>query len=346
MNKLEFNTLIKELDLPICDVETLRNGSFEYSYLFLNLKIYFGGTYYAVISGDVPFDFANYMYNEYPNDIYHIRVNGLDDSVKPSSWASSYTIDMYKKKIDNYYIDDGDNYVKKYVSLYNVDTKEGLVFFLSEYSRYLKFRYSKNNITSIDDKLLTDINNDFIDDMVAKCSSFKRGKSSFYSLRLLDRFDTFVNPFLNNNLVITNINKDILTSYKNNMNNDNFYFSSFDSSNNILLETSKDFSTISYKVSCYDEKGKRVSLIHTLDSDTLEESVLIKYDGDNHLKFIICDDVINLLSYDFNGNVKEKKICNRCDTSSLNSYLKYFIKNADFVYKKMVLKDCSKCLKK
>ena len=120
MNKLEFNTVMETLKIE--KIKTLDYVNYKvYIYKFGKFNISFTeGKYYAVIKGDIPLEVANIIYNKYQGNPHRIRVCGGQDELIPDEWAR-----------------DG------YIEDYHIDTKEGLLIFLTEMMDYYN---RKNNL--------------------------------------------------------------------------------------------------------------------------------------------------------------------------------------------------------
>lgn len=184
MNKIEFNEVLKLFDIE--DIYLYRFN--EEVYFWNNLAIYFSGKYYTIISGKIPLIVMNNIYTKFKNNMHGIRIIGLDN------------------------IKGSDKYIKKC----HIDSKEGLIIFLNEINKY----YGENEIdlndaiASITSSLLNKIN-----PSITTYEWMKNNKEfiinylkSSYLRDLLNRFDTTVNPFMNDKLDLKPI-----SSYLNNV---------------------------------------------------------------------------------------------------------------------------------
>ena len=81
---------------------------------FNNISIKFGETYYAIVRGNIPLEVANIIYEKYPGNPYGIRINGGCDDWNPN-------------KVHPHY--------------YHIDSKEGLIVFITEMKDY----YARQN---------------------------------------------------------------------------------------------------------------------------------------------------------------------------------------------------------
>ena len=159
MNRLEFNEIMKAVGInnPL-STTTGRYGSCEDVHYWNNLAINFGGSYYTIVTGKIPLEVANIIYEKYPNNPFQIRVDGGCDDWVPFDHA---TDEKYEKDIQEYIDEhlDLDEYLakcknarrnlrrrnndNKYITTYHIDTKEGLLIFLNEMKDY---HLRKNNM--------------------------------------------------------------------------------------------------------------------------------------------------------------------------------------------------------
>ena len=116
-------------------------------------------SYYYIVSGKIPFEMANYIFKNYDNKKFQIRVQGNSEKSKPDEWKTS---DEYKEYVQNYLdshdiMDDFEGYAKImkdkkaellennseefYIEYYHIDTNEGLKVVID----YIK----ENNIRTI-----------------------------------------------------------------------------------------------------------------------------------------------------------------------------------------------------
>lgn len=113
--------------------------------------MYFGGSYYTIIKGKIPFEVADIIYEKYPNNPYKIRIDGGSEDYKPIEYAidKQYTKEIAEelkkttsledfstinKKLKKEMLKRDDD--KKYISKYHIDTKEGLIILLTEMKDY------------------------------------------------------------------------------------------------------------------------------------------------------------------------------------------------------------------
>lgn len=200
MNRLEFNTVLKVLGIKQLETKSYP-GYEEYFYKYNDLTISFcSGKYYAVVSGKIPMEVANIIYEKYPDNPYKIRVNGGQESWNPKDWSL-----------------DGE-----YINTYHIDTKEGLLIFFLEMFDY---QSRKNNLpenyvklyqqflNNISRALIQDIRPEIsLDEWMKDAKHLFMEKKDSYSLyletkkneesdidkeirKLLRKFDYAVNPF-------------------------------------------------------------------------------------------------------------------------------------------------------
>lgn len=162
-----------------------------------NIQIQFGGTDYAIIEGFVPLVVANDIYQKYPENPYGIRINGGCKDWKPSEHI---------------------------VNSYHIDTKEGLVIFITEMKDYFA---RKNNLKETEVKkfpeLMARIDKEILKKINPTISTYEWMQSDeenseiFYRTisnetpfekefrRVIDMFDQTVNPFINKDLELDEI---------------------------------------------------------------------------------------------------------------------------------------------
>lgn len=200
MNRLEFNTVLKVLGVKQVKTE-IYPGHEEYFYKFNNLTISFCcGASYAVVSGKIPMEVANIIYEKYPDNPYKIRVAGGQEGWNPKDWS-----------LDGEYID-----------TYHIDTKEGLlIFFLEMFDYQSRKDNLPENYVKLYQQFLNDISRVLIheikpeislDEWMKDAKKFSRQNRDSYDLysetkrkeeniidkeirKLLRKFDYAVNPF-------------------------------------------------------------------------------------------------------------------------------------------------------
>lgn len=242
MNRLEFNEVLKAVGInnPLVNT-TGRYGTSEEVHFWQNIAIYFGGSYYTVIRGKVPLEVANIIYKKYPNNPYQIRIDGGCIDYVPIEHA---TDDQYEKEIQEHIEENlsSDEYTarckkshknmlrrkdeKKYIQTYHIDTKEGLIIFLTEMKDYYarKKGLRETEVKRYDEILIavtTEVLNkinpcittyDWMGADKEFGESFlntieKENNTSFgHDFReLIDEFDRTINPYINENIELDSI---------------------------------------------------------------------------------------------------------------------------------------------
>ena len=243
MNRLEFNEVMKAVGInnPLSVAEG-RYGTREEVHYWNNLAICFGGSYYTIVNGRIPLEVANIIYQKYPGNPYDIRVDGGCKDWNPIDWA---TDEKYEKDIQKYveehlgideYLSKCENAKRnfkrrkniddKYLKTYHIDSKEGLLIFLTEMKDYF---LRKNNLPETEvekyDELISKITSEILKKVNPYISAYdwmqddKENKSNYNSSVERDNktklgqifrkavldFDKAVNPFLNDDIEIDEI---------------------------------------------------------------------------------------------------------------------------------------------
>ena len=192
MNRLEFNKTMKTIELPgAIMISREYNGKRERAYLWQNLIIHFGGTYYAVVYGKIPLEVAKTIYEKYPENHYGIRVDGGRDDLNPADWALDCKYQIAALKLGNEWGEgnlsrdefrlklkaarnefEGRPIDNKYIECYHIDTKEGLLIFLTEMKDYFS---RKNNLPETEvekyDELLATVTSEILSDVNPRISA-------------------------------------------------------------------------------------------------------------------------------------------------------------------------------
>ena len=243
MNRLEFDEVMKAVDInnPLSTTEG-RYGTREDVHYWNNLAIWFGGSYYAIVHGRIPLEVANIIYQKYPDNTYDIRVYGGCKDWNPNKWA---TDDKYEKEIHEYLEEDldADEYISKckkakrnlerrknkdykYLASYHIDSKEGLLIFLTEMKDYF---LRKNNLPETEvekyDELIAKITSEILKKVNPSISAYdwmqddkenkyiynssverdnKTKMGQLFRDAILD-FDKAVNPFLDDDVELDEI---------------------------------------------------------------------------------------------------------------------------------------------
>lgn len=251
MNKFELNTIMNVF------------GYEESSLYRVNeCDIYHGGSYYAVVKGNTPYELALLIREKYDNDKYKIRVEGGRE----------------------------EEYPKKDIYTYHIDTKEGLVAYILERQNY--YSTSKESPNDLDNimktvytKILAATNPrlsiyDWMLDRENRKEYFKTLLNvntglDFKLRKKIDDFDNTINPFVKNDIDLNNQNF-IVDGYNGKYEN---YFALIDQESDVMLSTyrEKEGFTIELRVPLekpygsyvyhYFHKGVEVLAFETYDEN-------------------------------------------------------------------------------
>lgn len=153
MTRLEFYEILDALgiDNHILNARGA-NGLEQEVYFWNNLLIYFSGTDYAIIKGNIPLEFANILYNKYPESHQKMRINGGVGYI-PIEQATDELCGKEVRKLlrerldkDDYEYNERLKKIRsdmlnrpnedKYIEEYCIDSKEELIIFLTELKDY------------------------------------------------------------------------------------------------------------------------------------------------------------------------------------------------------------------
>lgn len=159
----------------------------------------FSDTYYAIVEGPIPLEVANIIYKKYPGNPYGIRINGGCDDWNPNEILPRY---------------------------YHIDSKEGLVIFITELKDYY-LRKAKMPETEVDkyNDLMVRINSKILNNVDLSITTYEwmqadkenyeafsktveaNEKTNFgKQLRIaIDKFDKTINPFSNKDIELDEI---------------------------------------------------------------------------------------------------------------------------------------------
>ena len=141
MTKLEFEEVLKATDIynPVEATEE-QHGSAEDIHWWNNMAIFFSHSDYTIVKGKIPLEVANTIYEKYPDNHYGIRIEGGCSDWKPADWTDGM-----------------------YISYYHIDTKEGLLVFITETKDYF---LRKQNLPETEvkefDKLYATVNRELL----------------------------------------------------------------------------------------------------------------------------------------------------------------------------------------
>lgn len=208
MYRLEFNEVCSATAIDdVWTEKTGRMGQNEKIFSWGELEICFSGKYYAIVKGKIPLEVAEIIYSKYPENEYKIRVQGGREEDIPSDWAIEDIIS-------------GEEYIEEY----HIDTKEGLLIFITEMKDYFARR---NNLPETEvknyEELLKTINTSLLEKINPRivaydwmqlhptekdkynksCEKIEETPIGRDFKKLLNDFDKAVNPFLNKDVKYT-----------------------------------------------------------------------------------------------------------------------------------------------
>ena len=208
MYRLEFNEVCSATAIDDVWTEKIgRMGQNEKFFCWGGLEICFSGKYYAIVKGKIPLEVAEIIYSKYPENEYKIRVQGGREENIPSDWAIEDIIS-------------GEEYIEEY----HIDTKEGLLIFITEMKDYFA-RKNKLPETEVKnyEELLKTINTSLLEKINPRiaaydwmqlhptekdkynksCEKIEETSIGRDFKKLLNDFDKAVNPFLNGDVKYT-----------------------------------------------------------------------------------------------------------------------------------------------
>lgn len=233
MFKLEYNTVMDNIRN---DSQLIKDKDGKVIDFLENLDISFSDTYYAIVHGKIPLEVANIIYKKYPGNPYKIRVDGGCEDWVPREHAidqkyadsiNSIIKDCVEGKTEwEEYLPRCNNARKnlkrrkddnKFLTTYHIDTKEGLIIFLTEMKDYY---LRKNNLEEIEvdkyNEIISNVTKDLLNDINPTISAFQwmtkdKENSDIYIKTLMNwsnsvlgqsmiesinNFDKAVNPFI------------------------------------------------------------------------------------------------------------------------------------------------------
>lgn len=234
---IEMDAVLKAMGIDDTSNTITINGKKEKVIFGKGLKIYFSGTYYVVVKGKIPLEVANIIYAKYPDNPYGIRIEGgCDDYVPMEHAVDDEFIEEIKKaeKECHNFIELDARYKKaekkmairndkdKYIKLYHVDSKEGLIILLSELTDYYARKQGlEETAVKNYDEIMTIVNAEMLKKLNPTITSYEwlkdnkefmdclsgNDKDDFtFPIRAeLDEFDKTVNPFLNNDIELDSV---------------------------------------------------------------------------------------------------------------------------------------------
>lgn len=202
MNRLEYNVLMNTIGLDNVVTRSVgARGQLEDVHLWPSypLIIWYYGTSYAIVKGTIPSELAEIIYEKYPGKKYGIGINGGRIDINPKDESVRY---------------------------YHIDTKEGLLAFITEFEDY-ELRQKGLPETEVDnyDKLLGIINEklltianpgvspqDCVKGLIGDTKEYrialentKNSEIGLYLRKAINNFDKAVNPYLDNNIELDSV---------------------------------------------------------------------------------------------------------------------------------------------
>lgn len=194
MNSIEFKKVLNAFGIKdVAGNTTIVDGKNKNYYSWKGVDIVFGGTYYAVVMGCVPYEVARIMSKRYPDYREDVRIHGC------------YGYGKVKDK-KFYPTDDMGN---AYIESYHIDSVEGLVYLLSEIkyfyevrtyteeSRKALFREQHDILASIYQELIKEGNPTYTTEEWMKNHNIPINEEYDEIRELVKQFDEMVNPFIN-----------------------------------------------------------------------------------------------------------------------------------------------------
>ena len=199
MNSIEFKKVLDVFNIhSITGSTDLVDGKNKLVYSWKGVDLAFGGTYYALVKGRVPYEVARIMSKKYPDYRDDVRIDG--------------TYGYGKVKDKKYY--PKDEMGNTYVDSYHVDSIEGLVYLLSEIKYFYEVRtYTEESRKAFyheQKELLAQVYRSLLDDAnpTVTTEEWKKHHYIHDELKceeigeLVSKFDETVNPYINSELEV------------------------------------------------------------------------------------------------------------------------------------------------
>ena len=225
MNSLELKVVMNILGISSCGITNKTRTGTSDLYTWNGLNIRFGGTYYTMVSGKVPLEVAQRIYDKYPNNPFEIRVAGGHLDNKPLDYCSSDEYENFIKTAEASNIDSYINNLREvkkaivekkpeslYIESYHIDSKEGVLILLTELHDYYARKANNGQLveSQVDKQfeLFSEVNKRLIEqgnpyvtteEWLEKHNMVEVGdnKDALEVLPYLTEFDNAVNPFGN-----------------------------------------------------------------------------------------------------------------------------------------------------
>lgn len=199
MNSIEFKKVLDLFDIHSITGSTKSiDGKNKSFYSWRGIDVFFGGTYYAVVYGCVPYEVARIMSKKYPDYRNDVRING------------NYG---YGKVGDKKYYPK-DEMGNTYIDTYHIDSVEGLIYLLSEIryfyevrtyteeTRKALYREQRELIARVYRELLEDANPSYATDDWKRDHGVPIKGEYDEIVELVKQFDETVNPYINSEVEV------------------------------------------------------------------------------------------------------------------------------------------------
>lgn len=169
MNKTEFNKVMDELD--ISKLYVTKNNEYDEKcevYVLNNLGIYFNGKGYSVITGGIPLEIVNIVYDRYLE--YFCQTNLKKVLIQKS--PNNFAVDKkYREEIKKYFFESNTTTeclekcrkakerlikregAKKEIETIHIYSKEDLLFILEEMKKYFHDAQNLNQVSNQENKI-------------------------------------------------------------------------------------------------------------------------------------------------------------------------------------------------
>ncbi|MCX8075378.1 MAG: hypothetical protein N2749_07340 [Clostridia bacterium] len=284
MSNLELKIVLDVLGINYAIEETII-GIKGTQYKWKGCTLYSSGSYYNVIEGRIPYTVAKILSKKYPNHRDDVRIEGTYG---------------YGKVRSKYYYSE-DEAGNTYISCYHIDSKEGLIYLLSELQFYYekciyteklrKALYRKQRAAIIEVyKRLIEQGNPYKTTEEWLKAHGKTGdinnEAALEILPYIKVFDETVNPFCNSNYVMK-APEEYVSKVEFDLYAKSTYLWMEIFNKNVKIEYSrvKDFRNndeyISYSLSHYIDSNKMMYVSHCI-SDNKNENVICLRRFDKH----------------------------------------------------------------
>ncbi len=199
MNSIEFKKVLDVFDIHTKGGLTdLVDGKVKSMYYWKGINLFFGGTTYALVKGQVPYEVARIMSKKYPDYRDDVRIDG--------------TYGYGKVKDKKYY--SKDEMGNTYIDTYHIDSIEGLVYLLSEIkyfyevrtyteeSRKAFYREQKEMLAQVYRSLLENGNPTITTEEWMKDHNIPVSEECDEIGELVNQFDGMVNPYINSEVEV------------------------------------------------------------------------------------------------------------------------------------------------